>query len=282
MNPAEEQRLQREEAQVAANKQYIKDHPEVRDMLDALLTQAVTNKPDDVIAFGKKFFRKRLMPELIIAPSILSADFGNLARDCTDVLSAGADWLHVDLMDGHFVPNLSLGFPVIKSLSKALPNAYMDLHAMVTDPATWLPSIKACGVKIYTFHVEAVGTPAAAEALARAIIKEGLIPGLSVKPATPIEPWLEVIKQRKLFGLVLIMTVEPGFGGQPFMRDCLSKVTAVRQIRPDIHIQVDGGLNEETAKLSAQAGANVIVAGAAIFGQADRKKIISNMRATSS
>ena len=274
----EERAAQARDAEIAARKQYMKDHPEVKDMLETFLVSAVLHKPAEPLVFAKAYFSKLMQPKPVIAPSILAADFAYLAKDCSDVLAAGADWLHVDIMDGHFVPNLSLGFPVVKSLSQALPHAFLDVHAMVTDPSHWIPSVKSCGAKIYTFHPEAVGTPDAAKAVALLAREAGLLPGLAFKPSTPLEPWMDLISDPSVFGLILVMTVEPGFGGQQFMPSCLAKISAIRKIRQNVHIQVDGGINEETIVAAAEAGANVAVAGTAIFGCVDRKKVISNMR----
>ena len=274
----EERAAQARDAEIAANKKYMNEHPEVKATLATFLETAVHQKPTNVLGFAKAYFSKLMQPKPVIAPSILAADFGYLAKDCSDVLSAGADWLHVDVMDGHFVPNLSLGFPIIKSLSQALPHAFLDVHAMVSDPANWITSVKSAGAHIYTFHAEAVGSPEAAHALAVQVREAGLIPGLALKPSTPVDPWLSVISDKSLLGLILVMTVEPGFGGQKFMHSCLAKISAIRKLRADVHIQVDGGINEETVIAAAEAGANVAVAGTAIFGCVDRTRIIRSMR----
>jgi len=212
-------------------------------------------------------------PEPMIAPSILSADFAHLADEADAV--ANADWLHVDVMDAHFVPNLTLGLPVVQSLRKAtdLP---LDCHLMIDDPDRWAPGYAEAGAANVTFHVEAAADPVAT---ARAIKKAGALAGLSVKPGTPLEPYLEVLRE---FDTLLVMTVEPGFGGQQFMAEVLPKVRLAREQVQSGHlrlfVEVDGGIAEDTIAAAAEAGADVFVAGSAVYGAEDPGKAVEALR----
>lgn len=210
----------------------------------------------------------------MIAPSILSADFARLGAEADAV--SNADWLHVDVMDAHFVPNLTLGLPVVQSLRKAtdLP---LDCHLMIDDPDRWAPGYAEAGAANVTFHVEAARD---AVQTARAIRAAGALAGLSVKPGTPLEPYLEVLRE---FDTLLVMTVEPGFGGQAFMAEVLPKVRLAREHVNSGHlrlfIEVDGGIALDTIEAAAEAGADVFVAGSAVYGADDPAKAVEALRA---
>lgn len=209
---------------------------------------------------------------LKIAPSILSADFAYLAQDCRDVLNAGADWLHVDVMDGNFVPNLSLGIPVLAGLSKAV-DAFYDVHLMIRRPLEYIEAFARAGADFITFHLEADSD---VEKTIEAIHAAGCKAAVSVKPATPVE---EVFPYLDRLDMVLIMSVEPGFGGQKFMPQTVDKIAVLRERAGDgLMIQVDGGVDANTAPLCTRAGADVLVAGSAVFGKKDRKEAISAIR----
>lgn len=206
--------------------------------------------------------------ETIISPSILSADFANLERDIRRVTDAGAKWVHIDVMDGHFVPNITIGAPVVKSLRK-ITNAMLDVHLMISEPQKYVKDFIAAGSDIITFHLEAQ------KDLTLDIIKEiksaDIMAGLSIKPKTPVD---EIKKFIPYLDLVLIMTVEPGFGGQRFMHDCVQKIADVKEYarilkKENLYIQVDGGINVKTANICKNLGANSLVAGSYIFGSSD-------------
>src|ERR1700744_3360901 len=209
----------------------------------------------------------------MIAPSILSADFARLGEEAEAV--AGADWLHVDVMDGPFVPNLTIGLPVVKSLHRAtdLP---LDCHLMIDDPDRWAPGYAEAGAANVTFHVEAA---ADAAATARAIRAAGALAGLSVKPKTPLEPYLEILRE---FDTLLVMTVEPGFGGQEFMAEVLPKVRLARENVRSGHlrlfVEVDGGIALDTIEAAAEAGADVFVAGSAVYSADDPGAAVQALR----
>ena len=204
-----------------------------------------------------------------LSPSILSADFARLGEEAAAMHREGADYAHIDVMDGQFVPNLSMGFPVVKALHKS-SDLVLDVHLMIERPLRYVERFCEAGADILTIHVEADTEENTLEALRR-IRAHGVRPAISVKPKTPAEavrPYLPLVD------LILVMTVEPGFGGQSFMADMMPKLAAIRAMidaeRPGCELEVDGGVNLETAKLCKRNGANVLVAGSAFFGAADR------------
>lgn len=211
-----------------------------------------------------------------IAPSVLSCDFSRFGDECREVLAAGADWLHFDVMDGVFVPNLSLGIGELKSMSKAV-DAFYDVHLMIIDPLRYAAAFCAAGADMLTFHIESQSDP---YKTIRTIRECGAKVGITLRPATPA---------RDLFGflplvdMVLVMTVEPGLGGQRFMAGMVPKITEIKQeaarLGREVLVEVDGGINADTAPIVLSAGADVLVAGSAIFGQADRREAIARLRA---
>ena len=212
------------------------------------------------------------MSRCLIAPSMLSADFARLAEEAGRVEGA-ADWLHVDVMDNHFVPNLTLGLPVVQALLAATPIP-VDCHLMIDDPDRWAPAYAEAGAGSVTFHAEAAAAPVR---LARTLRAAGARAGMALKPATPIEPYVELLAE---LDLLLIMTVEPGFGGQSFLDVVLPKLRRARQAigELDVWLQVDGGVSAETIERCAEAGADVFVAGSAVYGAADPAAAITALR----
>ena len=216
------------------------------------------------------------MREIKVAPSILSADYGNLESELKRLTAAGADMVHIDVMDGHFVPNITLGAPVVKCIRKATDLPF-DVHLMIDDPFTYVPDFVKAGADRIRFDVECGSDT---EKTIDEILDAGVEAGLAVKPGTPIEtvfPYLDKLS------MVLVMTVEPGFGGQSFMAETMPKIETLRQklqeLGKDMDIQVDGGINAETISVAAKAGANVFVSGNALFSAEDmRARIAASKR----
>jgi ribulose-phosphate 3-epimerase len=210
----------------------------------------------------------------VVAPSILAADFAFLAAEARSVEPA-ADWLHVDVMDYHFVPNLTIGLPVVQSLRRAteLP---LDCHLMITDPRRWAVGYAEAGAHVVTFHAEACDDPARLAADLRAA---GSLAGLAIDRDTPVEPYLDLLPR---FDLLLIMTIKAGFGGQEFIPELLAKVRAARQhVRAghlQLRIEVDGGISADTIEAAAEAGADAFVAGTAVYGAGDPVEAVRRLR----
>ena len=212
------------------------------------------------------------MSKIIISPSILSADFANLERDIKRVEDAGADWIHVDVMDGHFVPNITIGVPVVKSIKKN-SNLPLDVHLMIENPEKYIQPFAQAGSDILTFHYEAVKD---VSSVVNIIKSYGVKAGMSIKPKTPAEEILEFLP---LLDLVLVMTVEPGFGGQSFIKVCAGKIPLIKKYASEnLIIQVDGGINAETAKICTAYGANSLVAGNYIYKSGDIQKAVQSLR----
>jgi ribulose-phosphate 3-epimerase len=224
------------------------------------------------------FFNMAAHPAPKIAPSILSSDFARLGEETQLMLDYGADTIHVDVMDGHFVPNLTLGAPIVTSLRKFVgPAPFLDCHLMVSNPGQWIADFKKAGASGYTVHVEAFKSQQDGVSVLKEIRESGMKVGLALKPETPLSDALPYLND-SLVDMLLVMTVRPGFGGQSFMPETMPKLKEARQLFPNLDIQVDGGLSPETIGEAAKNGANVIVAGSAVYGSKDPKGVIQQLR----
>ena len=212
------------------------------------------------------------MNKIIIAPSILSSDFANLESEIKKLEKNGADWIHVDVMDGHFVPNLTIGAPVVKALRR-VTNIPLDVHLMIENPEKYIKDFALAGSDIITFHYEASKNNV--DDLIVMIRSYGKKVGLSIKPKTKVS---EIEKYIKDVDLVLIMTVEPGFGGQKFMPDCAEKISEIKNISTQVIVEVDGGINIETATQCKKLGVDALVAGNYIFSSDNMKEAIASLR----
>ncbi|MDR3124357.1 MAG: ribulose-phosphate 3-epimerase [Endomicrobium sp.] len=214
------------------------------------------------------------MKKIIIAPSILSANFANLEKDIQMVEHAKADWLHIDIMDGHFVPNITIGASVVKSIRK-VTNLFFDVHLMVSEPQKYYQDFKKAGADLITFHSE---VNVSKKNLIQDIKNSGIKAGISIKPKTSISEIKELLPY---LDLVLVMTVEPGFCGQSFMDDMVSKINDLKNLiskhKYDCLVEVDGGINNQTAKVCINAGADILVSGSYIFSSTNFKESIKSL-----
>ena len=209
----------------------------------------------------------------IISPSLLSADFANLQKDIEIVEKAGADWLHIDVMDGHFVPNITIGVPVVNSIKK-ITDLPLDVHLMIENPEKYIKPFRNAGADIITFHYEAAENKVLE--IIDKIKSSGAKAGLSIKPKTPVSDIIDFLPE---LDLILVMTVEPGFGGQSFMHDCAQKIPEIKQnAHKDLIIQVDGGINNVTGHVCTSLGANSLVAGNYIYKSKNIEQAISSLK----
>jgi len=215
------------------------------------------------------------MPRAIISPSVLASDFGQLSTECKRMIENGADWLHMDVMDGHFVPNITMGPPVLECVARGVPGIFMDCHMMVSKPEQWVDAIANAGGKLYCFHIEATSD---AISLIKTIHERNMKAGVAISPDTPSIAITDEVGN--LADMLLVMTVYPGKGGQKFLDRCVPKVSELRARFPEKDIEVDGGVGPKTIGACADAGSNVIVAGTAIFGAEDPRNVITTLKST--
>ena len=211
------------------------------------------------------------MKKVFISPSILTSDFARLEQECKSLHKSGADWIHCDVMDGMFVPNMTFGMPIIASIRKCIVLP-LDVHLMIVEPKRYVEQFAKAGADIITFHIESTDDVVGTIEL---IQKCGKKVGLSIRPGTPVE---ELLPYKGMFDMLLVMSVEPGFGGQSFIEGSLEKIAKARQLFPDVLIEVDGGVNLSNCAQVVQAGANVLVAGSAVFDAKNRKDAIEKLR----
>ncbi|KII93861.1 hypothetical protein PLICRDRAFT_121998 [Plicaturopsis crispa FD-325 SS-3] len=215
------------------------------------------------------------MPRAIISPSVLASDFGQLTAECKRMIKGGAEWLHMDIMDGHFVPNITMGAPILTCVRKGVPDIFMDCHMMVAQPEKWVNDIADAGGALYCFHLEATSDPVA---VIKLIHGRNMKAGVAISPDTPSTAITDEVAA--VADMLLVMTVYPGRGGQKFIERCVPKVTELRARFPDKDIEVDGGVGPSTIGVCADAGSNVIVSGTAIFNAPNPEEVIALLKDT--